>query len=590
MSARKVGHEQIPFVVHENGRILYISDSGLALLKYDSPDSLVGESLSDFIAEHQQDAVAAQFDRIHSGELSTAGHTVELTGPDLESEIVIALSTAVEWNGAERIQTLFFDINSELPPTLSERTLDASPIGISVADATRDDEPLIYVNDGFVELSGYPENEILGRNCRFLQGEETSEETVAEIRNAIDAKEPITAEIRNYRKDGSMFWNRLSVQPVRDENGTVTHFLGFQQDISDEKLYDQERTLFELQADAIEQAVFITDADGTIEYVNPAFERTTGYTAEEAIGENPRLLKSDQQEEGFYRRMWETITAGEVWESELVNRRSSGERYRIKQKIAPITDEQGEITHFVAIEEDITDARFIEEVVSVMDRLLRHNIRNSVTAIDGHADLLETELDETEHSAAVQTIREHAKKLEELSNKTRTIRELFHRRHSQHSLSVGAIEGFIEARRRQHPAAEIALRMDIDPAVEIQNGSLLQLAIDEALENAIVHNTQSQPHVTVEVDQTETESEIRIQITDDGPGIPPEQWDVINAGEETALAHSTGIGLWLIYWTVTALGGTIERTDNEPHGTALTYRIPLGASEQVDRWDSMERL
>ncbi len=468
--------------------------------------------------------------------------------------------------------------------------MDASPIGISVADATRDDEPLIYVNDGFVELTGYSRSEILGRNCRFLQGEETSEDTVAEIRKAIDAEEPIVTELLNYRKDGSMFWNRLSIQPVRDDTGTVTHFLGFQQDISDEKLYEQERTLFELQADAIEQVVFITDADGSIEYVNPAFERTTGYTAEEAIGENPRLLKSEQQDEEFYRELWETISAGDVWEAELVNRRKSGERYRIKQKIVPITNERDEITHFVAIEEDITDIQFIEEVLSVMDRVLRHNVRNSVTAIDGYANLLEGELDETEHRAAVQTIRDHTHKLEQVSSETRTIRELFRRRHSQHSLSVGAIEGFIETRREQHPAAEIELGMDIDSGVEIQNGSLLQLAIDEALENAVVHNDQDHPHVMVKVDQIESESEVRIEIAENGPGIPADQWEVITAGKETALAHSTGIGLWLIHWTVTALGGTLERRDNKPRGTILRYLIPIGAGDHSDQFDVMDRL
>ena len=590
MGLQDPGYENPAFIIHEHGRIFYISESGLALFEVNSPDAVVGHSVSNFIHERHQQAVAESFQRIHSGEVSIDGQTVELVTPNQESKTVIALSTTVEWDRTERIQTLFFEIDSQLPPGLSERTMDASPIGISVADATQEDEPLMYVNDGFVELTGYPRSEILGRNCRFLQGDKTSEETVAEIRRAVDAEESITTDLRNYRKDGSMFWNRLSIQPVRGETGTVTHFLGFQQDISDEKLYEQERTLFELQADAIEQVVFITNADGTIEYVNPAFERTTGYTAEEAIGENPRLLKSEKQDETFYTELWETITAGDVWEAELVNRRKSGERYRVKQKIVPIPNDYDEIAYFVAIEEDITDVQFVEEVLSVMDRVLRHNVRNSVTAIDGYADLLEGELDETEHRAAVQTIREHAQKLEQISNETRTIRELFRRRASQHSLSVGAIEGFIQTRREQHPTVEITLQMNVDPEVEIQNGSLLQLAIDEALENAIVHNEQDHPRIMVRVDQITSDSEIRIEIADNGSGIPDDQWNVITAGEETALAHSSGIGLWLIYWTVTAIGGTLERKDNEPTGTVLTFHVPIGADKHSGQDDILDRL
>ena len=585
MDGQTTAPETPPTVVHEAGRIRYANEAALALFDCDTADAPVGDSIFEFVADRHRRLLTEGFEHIEAGSQPSAGHTVELTTGGPEPTVVVALSTPVEWDGADRIQTQFFDIDGQLSPSLSAHTMDATPTGISVADAIREDEPLIYVNDEFVELTGYSRGETIGRNCRFLQGEETNEETVAEIRAAIDAEEPITAELRNYRKDGSMFWNRLSIKPVRDESGTVTHFLGFQEDISDEKLYEQERTLFELQANAIEQAVFITDAEGTIEFVNPAFERMTGYTADEAIGENPRLLKSEQQGGAFYQELWETITAGEVWDAEIVNRRKSGERYRVKQKIVPITDEREEITHFVAIEEDVTDAQFIEEVLSVMDRVLRHNVRNSVTAIAGNADLLDEELDDAEHRAAVQTIREQAEQLEALSNETRTIRELFHRRQAQHSLSVGAIEGFVRARREKHPAADIRFEMNVDSEVEIQNGSLLQLAIDEALENAIVHNDRETPGVTVRVGRAERDSELRIDITDNGPGIPEDQWNVITAGAETAVAHSTGIGLWLIYWTVTALGGTVSRTDNDPRGTVLTYRIPLGAGGHAEHWN-----
>jgi sensor histidine kinase regulating citrate/malate metabolism len=79
-------------------------------------------------------------------------------------------------------------------------------------------------------------------------------------------------------------------------------------------------------------------------------------------------------------------------------------------------------------------------------------------------------------------------------------------------------------------------------------------------------------------------------MTPDGPGIPEHQWAVITYGEETALAQSTGIGLWLIHWAVTALGGTLERTDNEPRGTTLRYRIPISAGDHSDQWNVMDRL
>ena len=575
-------------VVQSDGRIDHVNTAARLLLDAPSTDALVGESVLEFVATTDRDPLLDQFDRLVGGDASAIGLTLTLTAPTRGARDFVVLNSAVEWDGAERVEMTVFDANEELPTGFQERTMDATPVGITIADADRPDEPIIYANDGFSELTGYPREEILGRNCRFLQGEETNEDTVAEIRDAVDAEAPITTELRNYRRDGSMFWNRLTITPVEAPDGTVTHYLGFQEDVTDRRAFERAKRIFETQAEALDKSIFITDAEGTIEYVNPAFERTTGYSAAEAIGENPRILKSDQQDEAFYRELWETITVGEVWETEITNRRKSGELYRTTQKIIPVTDTDGEITTFVSIEEDITDAQFIEQVLHVMDRVLRHNVRNSVTAIRGFTDLLERELDDQDHRTAVDSIREHTEKLGKLSDETRTIRELFRRRHAEHSLAVAAVEGFVDTRREMHPEAVIEFSMDADDETVVQNGSLLQLAIDEALENAIVHHDGETPRVAVAVEEGAEAEALTIEIADTGPGIPDEEWDVIMSGEETSLQHGTGIGLWLMYWTVTALGGTMRRTENDPRGTVLTYRVPLVVGDHVDEWASSE--
>jgi PAS domain S-box-containing protein len=120
---------------------------------------------------------------------------------------------------------------------LTRRTqaIDDTPVGISIADPDREDNPLIYVNDAFVEMTGYPREEALGRNCRFLQGENTDLDKVARIREAIDAEEPVSVTLRNYRKDGTGFWNHLEIAPVRDDTGEVVNWIGFQQDVTERK-------------------------------------------------------------------------------------------------------------------------------------------------------------------------------------------------------------------------------------------------------------------------------------------------------------------------------------------------------------------
>jgi sigma-B regulation protein RsbU (phosphoserine phosphatase) len=115
---------------------------------------------------------------------------------------------------------------------LKDRALDVAAEGITIADARLPDRPLIYANEGFERMTGYPVAEVLGRNCRFLQGPDTDAPVVAEIRAALAECRECIVEILNYRKNGTTFWNRLSITPLRDSSGKVTHFIGIQSDVT----------------------------------------------------------------------------------------------------------------------------------------------------------------------------------------------------------------------------------------------------------------------------------------------------------------------------------------------------------------------
>lgn len=114
------------------------------------------------------------------------------------------------------------------------RAVEATVHGVTVADVRVEDEPIVYANAGFTEITGYSMGQVLGRNCRFLQGENTDDATVDTLRNAIDAGEPASVDILNYRKNGTPFWNRLEIVPIRDETDELTHYLGLQRDITEQ--------------------------------------------------------------------------------------------------------------------------------------------------------------------------------------------------------------------------------------------------------------------------------------------------------------------------------------------------------------------
>jgi phosphoserine phosphatase RsbU/P len=115
---------------------------------------------------------------------------------------------------------------------LKDRALDVAAEGVTIADARLPEEPIVYANEGFARLTGYAVAEVMGRNCRFLQGPGTDPAAVAEIRSALAGQRECVVEIRNYRRDGTTFWNRLSITPVRNAFGEVTHFIGVQSDVT----------------------------------------------------------------------------------------------------------------------------------------------------------------------------------------------------------------------------------------------------------------------------------------------------------------------------------------------------------------------
>lgn len=119
------------------------------------------------------------------------------------------------------------------------RAVEASANGVTIVDVNAEDQPLIYANVGFTRMTGYPLGEMLGRNCRFLQGENTDQSTVDRIRTAIENGEPASEDILNYRKDGTPFWNRLDIVPIHDETGELTHYLGLQRDITEQVRNEQ---------------------------------------------------------------------------------------------------------------------------------------------------------------------------------------------------------------------------------------------------------------------------------------------------------------------------------------------------------------
>ncbi|MFB6071333.1 MAG: bacterio-opsin activator domain-containing protein [Halobacterium sp.] len=134
-------------------------------------------------------------------------------------------------SGPEAERLVETAVDSDVSEALKERAMDEAPVGITISDPSLPDNPLVYVNRAYERLTGYSRDEVVGRNCRFLQGPDTREEPVAEMARAVAEGEPTTVHVRNYRRDGSRFWNRVDIAPIY-EDGDLVHFVGFQSDVT----------------------------------------------------------------------------------------------------------------------------------------------------------------------------------------------------------------------------------------------------------------------------------------------------------------------------------------------------------------------
>lgn len=166
---------------------------------------------------------------------------------------------------------------------LYESALAATSCGIVISDARLPQNPIIYCNAAFEKITGYSQNEVVGRNCRFLQGEQTDPQAIEKIRQSIKNEQGCEVVLQNYRKDGTLFWNDLTISPVRDANGCLTHFIGVQSDITARKQAEETRKLMQFSIDCAADAAFYISEDGSFFYVNEAASKSLGYAHEQML-------------------------------------------------------------------------------------------------------------------------------------------------------------------------------------------------------------------------------------------------------------------------------------------------------------------
>jgi len=238
---------------------------------------------------------------------------------------------------------------------------------VSITDMN---DTILFVNDAFLTTYGYAEHEILGKNTDIIGSPNNPRALLGEVREAA-RKAGWHGELLNRTNAGREFPVELSTSIVQDEHGKAVALVGVASDITERRIAEQTQLLLSTALESTANGVVITDVDGSIAWVNNAFEKMTGYRGAEIKGQNLRILKSGKQDSAFYRALWETIAAGNVWTGELINKKKDGVLYTDETTITPLRNTKGEVTNFIAIKQDITERKRAEEQLRLSDEIIK---------------------------------------------------------------------------------------------------------------------------------------------------------------------------------------------------------------------------
>lgn len=418
-----------------------------------------------------------------------------------------------------------------------------------------------------------------------VQEESWSSQALNSWRSAVSGTH--VYECRYRCKDGSLIPVEVSSRIITiDGRDLIQNTV---RNISRRKRLEERLRIFERAVEQSANTIVITDTRGNIEYVNPKFVHLTGYSREEAYGQNPRILKSGQTDPAVHRELWQSLVEGKEWVGEFINMKKNGELYWEQAVICPIRNSKGEITHYLAVKEDISARKMAEaererliEELDAFSHTVAHDLKNPLAVLLGFTEMLLEELSQLSQ----EEIREMLLKLQQTEHKLNNIINELLLLARVRELAEVTIEPLdmpsivMEALKRlqdlvESSGAQIAFQNEGTWQIAVGHASWVEEVWANYISNAIKYGG-TPPQITIG-STPEEDGSIRFWVQDNGPGIASE--DIPDLFQrfsrlEMIQAEGHGLGLSIVQRIVSRLKGKVSVQSAPGEGSIFSFTLP----------------
>jgi PAS domain S-box-containing protein len=600
-------------IVDEHQHIVEINSTAEAIFGYKKSE-LIQKELSLLIPSNFHESHNKYFKNfIKKGEKRIMGESTDIYGLKKTGDIIdieVELNPFTIYNKTY-VMAMVKDVSAERDIEknlmLKSSALQSASNGIIITDALRKDNPIIYFNSAFQQLTGYSREEILNHNCRFLQGKDKNQEPLIELRQAIKNGESCQVTVRNYKKDGTLFWNDLYIMPIINTKGVVTNFIGIQNDVTQRKNAEAERNHLANIFDESFNEIYVFDSK-TLKFLNVNYGalKNIGYSLEELKNMTPLDLKTLENEDGF-RANTDTLLKNNVdkIEFESIHQRKDGTTYPVEVHMQ--LSRLGEQDVFVSIVLDITDRKNYTEKLEkkVEERteqlkvalskekelnqlktnflsLVSHEFKTPLSGILTSTVLLgkykQTE-EQEKRDKHIKTISDKVYYLNNILNDFLSLEKIetgkFSYSFNDFKLSKVIDDVVYNANMLLKEGQYIKYPENINDLSLYQDEKTTALILSNLVNNAIKYSSE---HSVISILVEQDDKITTIKVKDNGIGIPlKDQKSIFERyfrAENAINTQGTGIGLNIAKNHVENLGGTIYFESEEQKGSTFTIRLP----------------